>query len=789
MVAGGLTGVVWRRLLLAGVPGLVPRRVVQAGCSSRRGWSSSRWLSPVHESLLERERVLVGRVVGGMEERGRGGDEGEAVYGALRRVERGDLFMLVCVGEFNSGKSTVTNALLGGDYVETGILPTTKEINVISGVHREGKEGEEEVRRLFVDSPLLRHANLIDTPGTNALNRMHEQLTEHFLPQCDLILFVTSAERPLPESERQFLEKITGWGKKLIVVVNKIDLLGGDKNGEEAVLGYVREGLKSISESTAPPVFGVSALRAVQHRGGGGGGDDRGFVELERHIRGVLTGVEYFRIKLSSPLGAVHRALVQCEKRVDAQKKEYTRVLEEMDMLERRLDVIVKGEGGEKEKGEEGFRQHVSLAVGQVRDCGYRVETMVGEFAIEGRVPVVLWPLTALAMCPSTPAVLGGGSQEVDEVWEKSDGLGVAALEKAGGNEEEEKSEDGGKKGEKKRHQGDSDSWRRVEEVERHAGGCPDKKSKYSQSTYRRSHRISPPVAREEGSLAALGSGPYLTQAMGGERGGLDTLPTRLHQSGIRLVDWVDDMCRMQWTTVYETCSPALLQDIERFHKDKTHPVGLRNSEDDWNTKTEARGSGKEMPGIGGFGGNRASHQAALLGDLEKALCLPPLSVAPERRRESLPRLVYSTGTLAGRISGTFQQYIASAAVLQGGMFAVTMLSFAICPEYAPGVFVCSGAGAIVGSGWLVLQKGVKEDIVEGIVQRDTGIVAEQCRTTMQEFARTHLRKTRGEIQAYLQPYRSHLMEWVTRLEKEEAEYALLEKETHQLRKDIEALR
>lgn len=42
-----------------------------------------------------------------------------------------DVFLVVVVGEFNSGKSTVINALLGEKFLADGILPTTNEISVL----------------------------------------------------------------------------------------------------------------------------------------------------------------------------------------------------------------------------------------------------------------------------------------------------------------------------------------------------------------------------------------------------------------------------------------------------------------------------------------------------------------------------------------------------------------------------------------------------------------------------------------------------------------------------------
>ena len=75
---------------------------------------------------------------------------------------------------------------------------------------------------------LLRDLNIVDTPGTNAIHREHERLTREFVPRADLVLFVTSADRPFTESERAFLESIRDWGKKIVVVVNKADIFETD---------------------------------------------------------------------------------------------------------------------------------------------------------------------------------------------------------------------------------------------------------------------------------------------------------------------------------------------------------------------------------------------------------------------------------------------------------------------------------------------------------------------------------------------------------------------------------
>jgi small GTP-binding protein len=75
--------------------------------------------------------------------------------------------------------------------------------------------------------------NIVDTPGTNAIIRRHQEITEEFVPRADLILFVTSADRPFSESERLFLQRIREWGKKIVFVVNKADRPGADRLRQE----------------------------------------------------------------------------------------------------------------------------------------------------------------------------------------------------------------------------------------------------------------------------------------------------------------------------------------------------------------------------------------------------------------------------------------------------------------------------------------------------------------------------------------------------------------------------
>jgi hypothetical protein len=51
-----------------------------------------------------------------------------------------------------------------------------------------------------VPASILREIDIVDTPGTNAINREHEALTQEFIPRSDMVLFVTSVDRPFTKA-------------------------------------------------------------------------------------------------------------------------------------------------------------------------------------------------------------------------------------------------------------------------------------------------------------------------------------------------------------------------------------------------------------------------------------------------------------------------------------------------------------------------------------------------------------------------------------------------------------
>src|SRR5918996_640821 len=172
-----------------------------------------------------------------------------------------ELFLLVVVGEFNAGKSALVNALLGEKVLPEGATPTTSRVTLVKWGERAGDQVVDENFGIYTyPLELLKELNIVDTPGTNAVIRYHERLTDEFVPRSDLVLFATSADHPLTESERQFLERILAWGKKVVFALNKADIIE-EEAGLQEVRNFVLKHATKVLGDT-PEFFPVSARLA-----------------------------------------------------------------------------------------------------------------------------------------------------------------------------------------------------------------------------------------------------------------------------------------------------------------------------------------------------------------------------------------------------------------------------------------------------------------------------------------------------------------------------------------------
>ncbi|MCZ7553855.1 MAG: hypothetical protein B6D39_03460 [Anaerolineae bacterium UTCFX2] len=258
-------------------------------------------LSSDQEVLLAGERRLLNELLVALVEFPAAPEDRQALLDSIAQLD--DLFLLVIVGEYNGGKSAFINALLGGAFLTEGVTPTTAQINILRYGDSQSRKLENE-NQLLLTLPveLLKEISIVDTPGTNAIIRTHETITTDFIPRSDLVLFVTSADRPFTESERLFMERIRNWGKKILVVVNKIDILQSEQEILQ-VLEFVNENSRLLL-GVSPEIFPISARQALASKSGKPElWTESRFEPLEDYIRNTLDETSRVQIKLLNPLG------------------------------------------------------------------------------------------------------------------------------------------------------------------------------------------------------------------------------------------------------------------------------------------------------------------------------------------------------------------------------------------------------------------------------------------------------------------------------------------------------
>jgi GTP-binding protein EngB required for normal cell division len=278
----------------------------------------------------------------------------------------GERFHLVVVGEFNHGKTTLINALLGRPVLPTGVTPTTAVIHHIEyaeAAHaravREGgaaeavdfetlrawavgerggvERGDVQYLEIFYPAALLKNrVVLVDTPGVNDLSLQRADITYNYIPRSDAVLFLLDAGQLIKESERVFLcDKLLARSRdKIVFVVTKADIWSPDERAE--ALAYVREQLGRLVPS--PVIFPVSAQQALAGRAAASG-----LPELVGHLDRFLAD-ERGRILLDHAAGEALQAAGLVEKGVEAKRRALTMGRDELD---RRIAFIAQDKEGQ----------------------------------------------------------------------------------------------------------------------------------------------------------------------------------------------------------------------------------------------------------------------------------------------------------------------------------------------------------------------------------------------------------------------------------------------------------
>jgi small GTP-binding protein len=285
----------------------------------------------------------------------------EVEYERLPALARGRI-TLVVLGEFNHGKSTVVNALLGADVLPVGITPTTAVITHLvyndsptvtvkppqggesytipyegmeQAVKESGAEGEEpEFVEIGYPNEVLGHSLvLVDTPGVNDISRQKVEITYGYLPRADVILYVLDATQVLKKSEVTFIRDrlLRANRDRIIFVLNKIDALSEDDIAE--VEQYARERLESLIGPVE--LFAFSGRRALEQQRKGGELPSE-FVNFRQYLMGFLQEQRAYII-LDSALAGGARVSGLLEQNLAIKRQGYRL---EKDELEQRIQAV-----------------------------------------------------------------------------------------------------------------------------------------------------------------------------------------------------------------------------------------------------------------------------------------------------------------------------------------------------------------------------------------------------------------------------------------------------------------
>ena len=238
-------------------------------------------------------------------------------------------FVLLVLGDFNRGKSTLINALLGEKILPAKMVPTTGNINTVKYGDRpkalvsfrdENREPEEisfakfreivqidlnnedsEETRVYFSKNPVKHievfypldlcrngVEIVDSPGLND-DQSRSEVTKDYISKADVAIILLSAETFLAKNESEFIEGLIKSGfRNFFFVVNFIDLVDDEDELEERA----RTKLTELINDIPLKIFFLSADQALEGKIAGNEND----IEMSR-FRGFEKGLTNFLVK------------------------------------------------------------------------------------------------------------------------------------------------------------------------------------------------------------------------------------------------------------------------------------------------------------------------------------------------------------------------------------------------------------------------------------------------------------------------------------------------------------
>lgn len=222
-------------------------------------------------------------------------------------------FLFVVVGEVKSGKSSFINALLKDDICKVDAAPCTDVVQKLEySESRNEIQLSEFYKRIGVPSEILKTIAIVDTPGTNTIIKNHQEITQKFVPNSDLVLFIFPAKNPHTQSAWDLLDYVSDeWKKQVVFILQQADLARPDElstNIEKVKEYAIKRGI------TSPIVFPTSAVLELEEK------ENSGFNLVREFIHNTITGGKHLKLKLQSILDTSQQVIEKTNSSLDQLK-------------------------------------------------------------------------------------------------------------------------------------------------------------------------------------------------------------------------------------------------------------------------------------------------------------------------------------------------------------------------------------------------------------------------------------------------------------------------------------
>jgi GTPase len=174
---------------------------------------------------------------------------GGQVFQPLPETVAPSAIHIAIVGKPNTGKSSITNKLLGSQRMIVSDMPGTTRDSI-------------DTRILYKDKEIV----LIDTAGLRRKSKVSVKIEEHSvssaihsIDRANIINLVIDAQEGITHQDAGIAHTVVSRGKGLCIVVNKWDLVKGEMDSKV----YKKMAIERLPHASFSPVIFVSALTGL----------------------------------------------------------------------------------------------------------------------------------------------------------------------------------------------------------------------------------------------------------------------------------------------------------------------------------------------------------------------------------------------------------------------------------------------------------------------------------------------------------------------------------------------